>query len=133
MSYEKLNWHVQLVGIEGSVTTIKVADTEQAFLSTTVAKLRRLVHKKWPEIETDYMRLLYAGKQLNDEEDSEETTLNTYRVKNRSTIHVVIKIHGGGCSHSRPTRTSSSWMNESSDSEESSDSVAGEYERGIAV
>ena len=96
MSDEKLNsWYVQLVGIEGGVTTIKVADTEKVFLSTTVAKLKQLIHKERPEIETDTMRLLFAGKQLNDEVDGEEATLETYNVQKRSTIHIVVRLHGG--------------------------------------
>ena len=79
MNDEKLNsWYVQLVGIEGGVTIIKVADTEEGFLSTTVAELKQLIHKERPEIETDTMRLLFAGKQLNDEVDGEEATLETY-------------------------------------------------------
>ena len=96
MSDEKLkSWYVQLVGIEGGVTIIKVADTEQVFLSTTVTKLKQLIHKERPEIETDTMRLLFAGKQLNDEVDGKEATLESYNVQKRSTIHIVVRLHGG--------------------------------------
>ena len=77
------------------MTIIKVADTEEAFLSTTVAKLKQLIHKERPEIETDHMRLLFAGKQLNDEVDGEEATLKYYNVQKRSTIHIVVRLHGG--------------------------------------
>ena len=108
MNDEKLNsWYVQLVGIEGGVTIIKVADTEEGFLSTTVAELKQLIHKERPEIETDTMRLLFAGKQLNDEVDGEEATLETYNVQKRSTIHIVIRVHGGSDTQQQiPTRQS---------------------------
>ena len=100
MSDEKQNsWYVQVVGIEGGVTIMKVADTKQVFLSTTVAKLKQLIHNERPEIETDTMRLLFAGKQLNVEVDGEEATLKTYNVQKGSTIQVVVRLHGGSGAH----------------------------------
>ena len=95
MSDEKQNsWYVQLIGIKGGVTIIKVADTEEAFLSTTVTNLKQLIHKNRPELETDTMRLLFAGKQMNDVNlvDGKEATLETYNVQKRSTIHVQVPI-----------------------------------------
>ena len=93
MSEEKQNyWSVQLVGIEGGVTKLKVADTEEKFLSTTVTKLKQLIHQARPEIETDTMRLLFAAKQLDDKTDK---TLEAYNVQKGSTIQVVIRVHGG--------------------------------------
>ena len=89
-------WFVQLIGIEDGITTIPVADSEENFRKTTVAELKRLIHKKRPEIETETMRLLFAGKQLGDkDENGDVCTLETYNLQKGSTVHMVIRLHGG--------------------------------------
>ena len=90
------NWIVQVVGIEEGLIPVKVASTESDFLKTTVAQLKRKIHEARPEIAPEYMRLLFAGKQMEDKiEDAKENTLKDYNIQRSSTIAVVMRVHGG--------------------------------------
>lgn len=43
------------------------------------------------------MRILFAGKQLSDtKEDGSTATLKDYNIQNKSNLHLVIRVHGGG-------------------------------------
>ena len=89
---------MKIVGIEDRVHVIHVADTEEKFLKTPVTRLKKIIHEKFPEIEPDCMRLLFAGKQLADTGDAgAECTLEDYNIQTSpmSTVHLVIRVHGG--------------------------------------
>ena len=97
MSKMSDNWIVQLVGIEEGLIPIKVASTESDFLKTTVAQLKRKIHEIRAELDPEYMRLLFAGKQMEDitEGQAKENTLEYYNIQRGSTICVVMRVHGG--------------------------------------
>ena len=54
----------------------------------TVAELKRKVHVK-EGIAVDQQRLVYAGKQLED-----ERTIEDYGIGNETTIHLVLRLRG---------------------------------------
>ncbi len=91
-------YQVFVVGMGAEVATINVSTTQEGFLSTTIKKFRTLLNKKWPECGTDPddVRLLFAGKQLEDKlRSGGEATLNDYNLQRNSTIHLVLRLHGG--------------------------------------
>ena len=55
----------------------------------TVGKLKEKIQEK-EEVPVDQQRLVYGGKQLDD-----EATLQSYDIKNESTIHLVLRLKGG--------------------------------------
>ena len=93
---DKRLW-VNVVGIKEKLIRIPIADTEDAFLKTTVTRLKQLIHDKWPEIDPDHLRLLFAGKQLADRTPNgrREQTFKDYSMQKDSTIHVVMRVYGG--------------------------------------
>ena len=92
------DWSIIVVGIEEGNFLVKVADNEEDFLKTTVKQLKKKISdKKSGMIDPAFMRLLFAGKQLEDEDSSskEERTLKYYNIQKRSAITVVVRVHGG--------------------------------------
>lgn len=91
-------WQVFVVGMGAEVCTINVATNQEDFRKTTVAMLRSLIHKKWPHVQTgsDDMRLLFAGKQLEDKKSRLRSyILEDYNIQRNSTIHMVFRLLGG--------------------------------------
>ena len=94
---DKKDYKVVVVGIEEGHFSIVVANEEKDFLKTTVRELKERIHARRGEIETDCMRLLFAGKQLENMKANgkDEYTLEDYNIQNNSTIQTVIRVHGG--------------------------------------
>lgn len=93
-------WSVVVVGIRESTYPVKVAENEADFKKTTIKQLRMKIFdlKKDDGIVTpENMRLLFAGKQLVDEDPSseKENTFEDYGIIKRSTIAVVMRMPGG--------------------------------------
>ena len=88
---------LQLQGIEATFLVIPVADTEEEFNATTIVSLKEMILRKRPEIgEIDRMRLLFAGKQLeNVKSNGRKATFADYKIKPQSTLHFVLRLHGG--------------------------------------
>ena len=80
----------------GGQQNISVAASKGEFDSTTTKRLKEIVLKQWPEYgNTDDMRLIFAGKQLQEAVGSKTMTLLDYKVKRLSTIQIVGRVHGG--------------------------------------
>ncbi|GBB96305.1 hypothetical protein RclHR1_02720020 [Rhizophagus clarus] len=75
--------NVFLVGL-GRTTTITIDPT------STVLELKRKCKEKM-KVEIEQHRLIFAGKQLEDYQ-----TLGFYKIGNGSTIHLVVRLSGGG-------------------------------------
>lgn len=66
----------------------------------TIADLKRKIHERRPELDTDRMRLLFAGKQLEETKGGQIMTLADYNMQNNSTVHMVFRLPGGNSSRS---------------------------------
>ena len=86
---DSAGWSVQVIGMQAEIYTVRVADTEEKFMETSIAELKSLIHKRWTELEPENMRLLFAGKQL------ETGDLADYNIQKNSTIQLVIRVPGG--------------------------------------
>ena len=80
-------WSVQVINMQDVIYTVLVADTEEKFMATSIAELKSLIREKYGT--KGDMRLLFAGKQLEDGD------LADYNIQKNSTIHLVIRVHGG--------------------------------------
>ena len=91
-------YQVFVVGMGAEVATINVSTKQENFRSTTVKRFRTLLKEKWPECGTDPddVRLLFAGKQLEDTlRTGKDATLEDFNIQRNSTIHLVFRLHGG--------------------------------------
>ena len=91
-------WQVFVTGMGAEVCTINISTNQADFLSTTVSRLRTLIHEKWPHVATgpDELRLLFAGKQLEDRlRNGDEAKLEDYNIQRNSTIQLVFRLPGG--------------------------------------
>lgn len=98
MSDDKNTWQVFVTGMEEGVFTINVAQNAEDFLKTTVIRFRKLVKERWSHVATgaDDLRLLFAGKQLEDKlVNGKEGTFEDYNIQRNSTIQLVFRLHGG--------------------------------------
>ena len=68
--------------------TGKTVTLEQTGLQT-IADLKRNIQEK-KGIPTDQQRLVFAGRQLEDEK-----TLNDYNITDASVVHLVLRLRGG--------------------------------------
>ena len=99
-----------VVGLEEGNSRVKVAHNGEDFLHTTIKQLKKKISEYKPGvIDPDYMRLIFAGKQLEDEDSSskKERTLRDYNIQEQSTIIVVTPVRGGvppphSSEHKRP-------------------------------
>ena len=90
------SWTVNLFGIRDGFISLQVAKSESAFLKTTVLGLKKKIHEEMSEIQPDGMRLLFAGKQLEDTDGSGgDKTLEDYNIQSGSHLQVVLRLHGG--------------------------------------
>lgn len=98
MAYIPEMWQLFVRGIEkGVYCTINVADNYQQFQETTVIQVRRLLREKFPgnPIGAEDLRLLYAGRQLEDYIENRKATLGDYNIQRNTTIDIVRRLHGG--------------------------------------
>ena len=79
---------IHLVGVEERSVLINTN------LHGTVYDFKQDICDQISWLDPEYMRLLFGGKQLEDDKK-----LTDYNIQNRSTIAVVTRIHGGGGGH----------------------------------
>lgn len=102
-----LNWLIHVVmddpnkfsvivqGIEATFTVVPVATNETEFQKTTIKQLKAKIVALRPELTVDSLRLLFAGKQLEEQNGAEQATLEFYKIRGKSTIHAVVRMPGG--------------------------------------
>ena len=85
---------VTIKGMTSRNIFVDVALTQQEFDKVTVLNLKLLfIDQQSLQIETDFLRLLFGGKQLEDEK-----LLVTYGIQEKSTLLSVVRVLGGGIS-----------------------------------
>ncbi|KAL5474884.1 hypothetical protein EMCRGX_G026908 [Ephydatia muelleri] len=61
----------------------------------TIKELKTKIVALRPELTVDCLRLLFAGKQLEELDDNKQATLESYNILGKSTIHAVLRMRGG--------------------------------------
>lgn len=84
---------VLVQGLEASFTVVPVATNETDFNKTTIKQLKTKIVRIRPELTVDSLRLLFAGKQLEELIDNKQAaTLEFYKIRGKSTIHAVVRM-----------------------------------------
>ncbi len=78
-------------GLNNEKFTLVVCENENDFKNCTIKKLKqKLINEKLLSIAVEELRLIYVGKQLEDEK-----TLKDYNIDDKSTLMSVVRVHGG--------------------------------------
>uniref|UniRef100_A0A3Q1EJZ8 Ubiquitin-60S ribosomal protein L40-like n=1 Tax=Acanthochromis polyacanthus TaxID=80966 RepID=A0A3Q1EJZ8_9TELE len=86
-------YQVVVHGLRGEKMIIDLCNTEEQMKSMTVLQLKKKIFQKLPEgVGSDDLRLIFGDQAL----DEDSTLLCKYGVQHLSTIHIVIKVPGGG-------------------------------------
>ncbi|XP_032886946.1 polyubiquitin-like [Amblyraja radiata] len=86
-------YQVLVKGLKGETTTVDISQTEKEFNETTVLVFKRKLLTKFPQgtVQAEDLRLLFANEQLEDDK-----RLSDYKVMDKSTIMMVLRLPGGG-------------------------------------
>ena len=97
MSTPDTKWQIRLQGITETVRFVDVATSESEFKATTVRALKEKIKSQVdPELQPEHIRLLFAGKQLEENQPRGGTcTLEYYKIKKLSLLSLVMRVPGG--------------------------------------
>ena len=97
-------WQVRLQGIKETFRLVDVAMTESEFNDTTIRSLKEKIKSQvYPDLEPEHMRLLIAGKQLEEKQPKGgASTLKHYRIKKLSLLLLVMRLPGGSTRDTLP-------------------------------
>lgn len=98
-------WQVRLQGIKETFRLVDVATTESEFKSTTIRSLKeKIISQIDPDLQPEHMRLLFAGKQLEEQQrgGTGVATLEYYKIKRMSLISLVMRVPGGSTRNALP-------------------------------
>ncbi|EXX59915.1 ubiquitin-ribosomal 60S subunit protein L40B fusion protein [Rhizophagus irregularis DAOM 197198w] len=78
-------FQIFVYGINGTTSTLNDITTE-----TKIIDIKIKVKEKTPGVEIEHLRLIFAGKELEN-----HYTAGHYKIKQRSTLHLVVRLPGG--------------------------------------
>jgi hypothetical protein len=84
-------YELSIHGMGAEKFNLEFGTDEIKFKNTTIKEIKeKLIREQALPLETDDIRLIFAGKQLNDDE-----TVSSCDINNRSTIMSVTRVRGG--------------------------------------
>ena len=84
-------FQLYVIGISNQKITIDMGDELASFQATTIYEFKKmLLSKTQLSMEPDQMRLLFAGKQLENGKK-----ISDYDIEDKSSIMLVIRVPGG--------------------------------------
>ena len=87
-------WKIAIEGTSGGVRYIVIAYDEESFLRTTIKRVKQMVleSSRKSTLDTEQIRLLFAGKQLENTRGSREMTIRDYGIKKGSTLQEFARV-----------------------------------------
>ncbi|XP_013384238.1 uncharacterized protein LOC106154439 [Lingula anatina] len=86
-------WNLFIKGLDGRTSTISISKSSYKSLGDMPVDELLIKASAATQIPKDQQRLIYGGKQL---QEGRGHTLSTYGIQNRSTLHLVMRLRGGG-------------------------------------
>ncbi|XP_072111645.1 uncharacterized protein [Mobula birostris] len=85
-------YQIFVKGLKGETTTIDISHSEKEFNEMKVLMFKQKLLEKLPprKVQVDDLRLLFANDQLEDNK-----TFSDYKLKDKSTIMMVLRLPGG--------------------------------------
>lgn len=84
-------FQIRITGLSNERFTLDLGANKNVLANISVLELKeKIINEKNVNLAVQEMRLLFAGKQLEDEK-----MLCDYKIENNSILWVVVRLHGG--------------------------------------